>query len=101
MVHPTPAGLRLPTAPYCDGACPERNLSKVVDSRGRNAGLGTFIEAMLATVGAPFVHHGQRAYVWSALPPHAAAEIRSQCRRGRTVGRNVDNDGVAPIRILS
>jgi len=39
--------LRLPTRPYCSGLCPEGNLSKVVDSEGQNAGLSTFVEAMV------------------------------------------------------
>lgn len=39
--------LKLPTRPYCNGPCPEANLSKVVDDHGQNAGLGTFVDAMV------------------------------------------------------
>eukprot|EP00746_Dinoflagellata_sp_MGD_P122347 gnl/MRDRNA2_/MRDRNA2_57262_c0_seq1.p1 gnl/MRDRNA2_/MRDRNA2_57262_c0~~gnl/MRDRNA2_/MRDRNA2_57262_c0_seq1.p1 ORF type:complete len:371 (+),score=40.02 gnl/MRDRNA2_/MRDRNA2_57262_c0_seq1:430-1542(+) len=43
-------GFQLPTRPYCVG-CDEQNLSKVVDANGNNAGMTTFVKAMVAAAG--------------------------------------------------
>ena len=76
----------MPHRPYCDGDCPERNLSKIVDAAGNNAGLTTFVTAMASiATAANASFHLESEVVSLSTSADDPSSLTLQLRDGRAV----------------